>query len=319
MSTHGVTDAQVDAVLASRHTGEDGQDAGGEVWYRNPELRTLWGDEFSAMHALAQAVKDAQAELASVRADLSAAEAERDEAVADAESWYAQCSDARDLALKLGKELDAARIDRDEARAMLLAKLPGMSELDEKLADHRRWVKDQRMMRTAIAPVNVQAVGDLLREMDSLCAAGLEVERERDALAAQVAAMREALESVPAWTRALGEHGPQIVVESEAAQDARWIHDPAFVTKLAEVMRVYADAMAHVQERRHAEILADPSPRAEALLAVYRAACSLVDGMPYTMGAAGEGQHNALRDAVDAARRGGACRATQPGAQEDKP
>lgn len=71
-------------------------------------------------------------------------------------------------------------------------------------------------------------------------------------------ALREALEDNPAWIRALGEYGPQIVIESEQAQDARWTHDPGFVTKLAEVIRVYADAMASGEEKRHADLLASP-------------------------------------------------------------
>lgn len=59
-----LTDAQVDAVLASRENScsEDGEDTR-PLWYRMDELAGLWGDEFTAMHALAQAVKDARAAL----------------------------------------------------------------------------------------------------------------------------------------------------------------------------------------------------------------------------------------------------------------
>ena len=95
------------------------------------------------------------------------------------------------------REIDALRAELAKAREALERAeaerdgVPGMDELNAKLADHDEWLRCQRMMRVAVAPVNVEGVGDLLREMRNLCSAGLQVEQDRDALAAQANALRE--------------------------------------------------------------------------------------------------------------------------------
>lgn len=99
------------------------------------------------------------------------------------------------LLRRLLSALETAQRERDEARGVVNARWPDTAELDEKLADHDAWVRRQRMMRVAIAPVNVEAVGDLLREMRTMFAAGTEDNAIREAriaeLEREVAALRE--------------------------------------------------------------------------------------------------------------------------------
>ena len=68
---------------------------------------------------------------------------------------------------------------------------PAWIELQEKLADHKKWLHTQAIMRTEFAPVNVGAVRDLVEALEVLARIGIEVESELAARDAEIAELRE--------------------------------------------------------------------------------------------------------------------------------
>ena len=81
---------------------------------------------------------------------------------------------------------------------------PAWIELQEKLADHKKWLHTQAIMRTEFAPVNVGAVRDLVEALEVLARIGIEVESELAARDAEIADLRDKYEARGKYLEAAG-------------------------------------------------------------------------------------------------------------------